>query len=131
MNLFGKKNYISLEKPETRRPERRMKSKEPSIPDGMWINVRLLQSVVIVIPGTYIYTRNTMPQNAATASYINTIFASLPFLFIALYEHIPIRIISIAINNPYIILICNLHFLTVSINIHLHYHYYTFICFNL
>lgn len=27
MNLFGKKNYISLEKPETRRPERRMKSK--------------------------------------------------------------------------------------------------------
>lgn len=46
MNLFGKKNYISLEKPETRRPERRMKSKEPSIPDGMWIKCNSCKNII-------------------------------------------------------------------------------------
>ena len=46
MNLFGKKNYISLEKPETRRPERRMKSKEPSIPDGMWIKFNSFKNII-------------------------------------------------------------------------------------
>ena len=46
MNLFGKKNYISLEKPETRRPERRMKSTEPSIPDGMWIKCNSCKNII-------------------------------------------------------------------------------------
>lgn len=46
MNLFGKKNYISLEKPETRRPERRMKSKEPSIPDGMWSKCNSCKNII-------------------------------------------------------------------------------------
>ena len=46
MNLFEKKNYISLEKPETRRPERRMKSKEPSIPDGMWIKCNSCKNII-------------------------------------------------------------------------------------
>ncbi|MCH5267143.1 MAG: acetyl-CoA carboxylase carboxyltransferase subunit beta [Lachnospiraceae bacterium] len=47
MNLFGKKNYISLEqRTENRKPERRMKSKEPSIPDGMWIKCNTCKNII-------------------------------------------------------------------------------------
>lgn len=47
MNLFGKKNYISLDqRSESRKPERRMKSKEPSIPDGMWIKCNTCKNII-------------------------------------------------------------------------------------
>lgn len=47
MNLFGKKNYISLNRRTgTSTPPQHMKSKEPSIPDGMWIKCNTCKNII-------------------------------------------------------------------------------------
>ncbi len=47
MNLFGKKNYISLnQRTGTSVLEKHMKSKEPSIPDGMWIKCNTCKNII-------------------------------------------------------------------------------------
>lgn len=46
MNLFGKKQYISLEIPAKKTSERRKKAKEPSIPDGMWIKCNTCKNII-------------------------------------------------------------------------------------
>ncbi len=47
MNLFGKKNYFSLDGNEDKRKnDRRKKRNEPSIPDGMWIKCNTCKSII-------------------------------------------------------------------------------------
>lgn len=47
MNLFGKKNYISLEQvSEAKKNDRRRRTKEPSIPDGMWIKCNTCKNII-------------------------------------------------------------------------------------
>lgn len=47
MNLFNKKNYISLDPvTESKKVERRRKTKEPSIPDGMWIKCNTCKNII-------------------------------------------------------------------------------------
>lgn len=47
MNLFSKKNYFSLEPSgETKKADRRRKTKEPSIPDGMWIKCNTCKNII-------------------------------------------------------------------------------------
>ncbi len=47
MNLFNKKNYISLDRvPDTRRADRRRKAKEPAIPNGMWIKCNTCKNII-------------------------------------------------------------------------------------
>lgn len=47
MKLFNKKNYISLDQvTETKKVDRRRKTKEPSIPDGMWIKCNTCKNII-------------------------------------------------------------------------------------
>jgi len=47
VNLFGKKNYFSLDGNEDKRKnDRRKKRNEPSIPDGMWIKCNTCKSII-------------------------------------------------------------------------------------
>lgn len=47
VNLFNKKSYISLNQvTETKKVDRRRKTKEPSIPDGMWIKCNTCKNII-------------------------------------------------------------------------------------
>lgn len=47
MNLFGKKNYFSLDTPEDKRKsDRKRHMSEPSIPDGMWIKCNTCKMII-------------------------------------------------------------------------------------
>lgn len=47
MNLFGKRNYFSLDHPEEKKKtDRRKKASEPSIPDGMWIKCNTCKMII-------------------------------------------------------------------------------------
>lgn len=46
MNLFGKKNYISIENRERTKKVDKRKKAEPSIPDGMWIKCNTCKAII-------------------------------------------------------------------------------------
>jgi len=46
VNLFGKKNYFSLDGNEDKKKSGRKKKNEPSIPDGMWIKCNTCKSII-------------------------------------------------------------------------------------
>ena len=46
MNLFGKKNYISIENRERTKKVDKRKKAEPSIPDGMWIKCSTCKAII-------------------------------------------------------------------------------------
>jgi len=46
VNLFGKKSYFSLDGKEEKKSDRRKKSQEPSIPDGMWIKCNTCKNII-------------------------------------------------------------------------------------
>ena len=47
VNLFNKKNYISLDRvSDMKRADRRRKTKEPIIPDGMWIKCNTCKNII-------------------------------------------------------------------------------------
>ena len=46
MNLFGKKNYISIENRERTKKVDKRKKAEPSIPDGMWIKCYTCKAII-------------------------------------------------------------------------------------
>lgn len=47
MNLFGKKNYFSLDGAEkSKKPDRKKQRMEPSIPDGRWIKCNTCKSII-------------------------------------------------------------------------------------
>ena len=46
MNLFGKKNYISIENRERTKKVDKRKKAEPSIPDGMWIKCNTCKALI-------------------------------------------------------------------------------------
>ena len=46
MNLFGKKNYISIENRERTKKVDKRKNAEPSIPDGMWIKCNTCKAII-------------------------------------------------------------------------------------
>lgn len=47
MNLFGKKNYISLDSgADRKKSDRRKRMPEPSIPDGMWIKCNTCKNII-------------------------------------------------------------------------------------
>jgi len=46
LNLFGKKNYISIENRERTKKVDKRKKAEPSIPDGMWIKCNTCKAII-------------------------------------------------------------------------------------
>ena len=46
MNLFGKKNYISIENRERTKKVDKRKKAEPSLPDGMWIKCNTCKAII-------------------------------------------------------------------------------------
>lgn len=46
MNLYGKKNYISIENRERTKKVDKRKKAEPSIPDGMWIKCNTCKAII-------------------------------------------------------------------------------------
>lgn len=46
MNLFGKKNYISIDNRERTKKVDKRKKAEPSIPDGMWIKCNTCKAII-------------------------------------------------------------------------------------
>ncbi len=46
MNLFGKKNYFSIDNGERRGNDRKRARREPSIPDGMWIKCNTCKAII-------------------------------------------------------------------------------------
>ena len=46
MNLFGKKNYISIDNRERKKKVDKRKKAEPSIPDGMWIKCNTCEAII-------------------------------------------------------------------------------------
>ena len=46
MNLFGQKNYISIENRERTKKVDKRKKAEPSIPDGMWIKCNTCKAII-------------------------------------------------------------------------------------
>ena len=46
MNLFGKKNYISIENRERTKKVDKRKKEEPSIPDGIWIKCNTCKAII-------------------------------------------------------------------------------------